>query len=65
MFHYARPICTFSEVSPEELVKLRSRFYRRYLFRPGFAFTHMWRYAAFYRHNPDIFRTLLGIRRVF
>ncbi len=64
MFHYAKPNFSLAAVSPEELVEIRSGFYRRYLFRPGFAFNHLRRYGAFYFHNPDIFWRLLGIRRV-
>jgi hypothetical protein len=51
-------------VSNDELIGLRSRFYRRYLFRSGFAARHICRYAGFYWHNPGILWTLLGIRRV-
>lgn len=65
MFHYATPMFSLAAVSIEELVKLRSRFYRRYIFRPGFAINHLWRYAAFYWHNPDILWSLLGIRKIF
>jgi len=65
MFHYASPMFTLADVSIEELVKLRSQFYRRYIFRPGFAMTHFWRHAGFYLHNPDIFWSLLGIRKIF
>ena len=64
MFHYAKPSFSLAAVSPEELVKIRSQFYRRYLFRPGFAFNHLVRHGAFYLHNPDIFWRLLGIRKV-
>jgi magnesium-protoporphyrin IX monomethyl ester (oxidative) cyclase len=65
MYHYAAPLISFAAVSNEELLKLRSKFYLRYLLRPGFAIRHLMRYAVFYLHNPDIFRTLLGIRKVF
>ena len=65
MFHYAVPKFTLSEVPVDQLVKLRSSFYRRYIFRPGFAFQHLRAHWRFYRHNPDIFKTLLGIRKVF
>ncbi len=65
LYHYATPMLTFSAVSTDELVKLRSRFYKRYLFRPGFAFRHFRRYWSFYLHNPDIFWSLLGIRKIF
>jgi len=65
MFHYATPMFSLADVSIEELVKLRSQFYRRYIFRPGFAIRHMWRHAAFYWHHPDIFWNLLGIRKIF
>ena len=65
MFHYATPIFSLADVSVEELVKLRSQFYRRYIFRPGFAMTHFRRHAAFYLRNPDIFLSLLGIRKIF
>ncbi len=64
MFHYAKPSFSLAAVSPEELVKIRSQFYRRYLFRPAFAFHHLMRHGAFYYHNPDIFWRLLGIRKV-
>ncbi len=64
MFHYSAPMLPLAAVSNGELVKLRSQFYRRYLFRPGFVVRHMWRHAGFYRHNPDILWKLLGIRRV-
>ena len=64
MFHYAKPSFSLAAVSPEELVKIRSQFYRRYLFRPGFAFNHLVRHGAFYLHNPDIFWRLLGIRKI-
>lgn len=64
MFHYAKPIVSLAEVSPEELVRIRSRFYRRYLFRPGFALVHLGRHGAFYLHNPDVLWSLLGIRKV-
>ncbi len=65
LYHYARPMLSFAAVSTDELVKLRSRFYKRYLFRPGFALRHLWRYGSFYLHNPDIFWSLLGIRKIF
>jgi anaerobic magnesium-protoporphyrin IX monomethyl ester cyclase len=64
MFHYAKPNFSLSAVSPDELVRLRSQFYHRYLFRPGFALRHFWRHGAFYFRNPDILRTLLGIRKI-
>ncbi|UCG11227.1 MAG: radical SAM protein [Deltaproteobacteria bacterium] len=65
MFHYATPLFSLAKVSSEELVELRSKFYRRYIFRPGFAIKHMRRHLAFYWHNPDIFLSLLGIRKIF
>ncbi len=65
LYHYARPLFSISEVSPDDLVKLRSSFYKRYIFRPRFALRHAWRYGMFYLHNPDILRTLLGIRKIF
>jgi radical SAM superfamily enzyme YgiQ (UPF0313 family) len=64
LFHYATPMFSLAEVSVPELVKLRSKFYRRYLFRPGFAIDHLRKHAGFYRHNPDIFWSLLGIRKI-
>ncbi len=64
MFHYAIPQFSLSAVTPKELVELRSKFYRRYLFRPGFALRHLWKHGRFYLHNPDIFWTLLGIRKI-
>jgi radical SAM superfamily enzyme YgiQ (UPF0313 family) len=64
MFHYAAPMLSMAEVSIEELVELRSKFYRRYLFRPVFAFNHLRRYAGFYWHNPDVLGKLLGIRNI-
>jgi anaerobic magnesium-protoporphyrin IX monomethyl ester cyclase len=64
MYHYAKPNFSLAAVSPKELVKIRSQFYRRYLFRPGFAFNHFSRYGAFYFHNPDILWRLLGIRKI-
>ena len=65
MFHYATPEVSFADVSVEELEALRSRFYRRYIFRPRFIVGHFWRHAGFYLRNPDIFFTLFGIRKVF
>ncbi len=65
LYHYARPMLSFAAVSTDELVKLRSRFYKKYLFRPGFALRHLWRYGSFYLHNPNIFWSLLGIRKIF
>ncbi|HUI46882.1 MAG TPA: radical SAM protein [Nitrospirota bacterium] len=65
LYHYARPIVSLAAVSPQELVKLRSSFYKRYLFRPRFALRHLWRYGLFYLHNPDILWSLLGIRKIF
>ena len=47
-----------------DLVDLRSKFYRRYLFRPKFAFDHLLKHARFYWHNMDVFWNLLGIRKV-
>ena len=64
MFHYARPNFSLAAVPPDELVKIRSEFYRRYLFRPLFALSHFWHHGAFYLHNPDILWTLLGIRKI-
>ncbi len=64
MFHYASPSFTLAAVSPRELEALRSQFYRRYLFRPGFALNHLRRYGTFYLNNPDILWRLLGIRRI-
>ena len=65
LYHYARPLLSVAAVSPDELVKLRSSFYKRYLFRSGFAFRHMRRYGLFYLNNPNIFWRLLGIRKIF
>jgi hypothetical protein len=49
----------------DELVKLRSEFYRSYILRPRFAMEHLWKHGRFYMHNRDILRTLLGIRKLF
>lgn len=65
MFHYATPMIPFADVSIDELVKLRSRFYRRYILRPSFGLTHFWKHAGFYLRNPDILGALLGIKKVF
>jgi len=65
LYHYARPLLSLAAVSPDELVKLRSSFYKRYLFRPSFALRHLRRYGSFYLHNPNIFWSLLGIRKIF
>ncbi len=65
LYHYAVPKLTFAAVSTGELVKLRSSFYKRYLFRPRFALRHMLRYGLFYLHNMNIFWSLLGIRKIF
>ncbi len=65
LYHYARPILSLAAVSPDELVKLRSSFYKRYLFRPRFALRHLRRYGSFYLHNLNIFWSLLGIRKIF
>jgi len=64
MFHYAAPKFNPAAVSGEELVQLRSRFYRRYIFRPRFAIDHFRKHASFYWNNPDIFWSLAGIRKV-
>jgi len=64
MYHYAKPQFTMSEVSVDELMEIRAGFYRRYLLHPGFALRHMWHYGLFYLRNPDIFRTLVGIRKI-
>lgn len=64
MFHYATPMLSLAEVSIEELGKLRAGFYRRYILRPRFAINHLRRHASFYWHNPDVFWSLLGIRKV-
>ncbi len=63
-FHYATPMFSLADESVEELVKLRSKFYRRYIIRPGFAADHLRKHAGFYWHNPDVFWSLLGIRKV-
>ena len=64
MFHYATPVFPVAAVPTEELVQLRAQFYRRYIFRPKFMVQHFWRHAGFYWHNPDVFWSLLGIRKV-
>jgi anaerobic magnesium-protoporphyrin IX monomethyl ester cyclase len=64
LYHYARPVVSLSPLSPDDLVTLRSRFYRHYILRPGFALRHLWRFGPFYLHNPDILRNLLGIRKI-
>ena len=64
MFHYATPVFPVAAVPTEELVHLRAQFYRRYIFRPKFMVQHFWRHAGFYWHNPDVFWSLLGIRKV-
>ena len=64
MFHYATPVLPVAAVPTEELVQLRAQFYRRYIFRPQFLVLHFWRYAGFYWRNPDVFWSLLGIRKV-
>jgi len=65
LFHYATPLFTLADMSIEDLVKLRSQFYRRYILRPSFMLTHMRKHAAFYWHNRDVFWSLLGIRKIF
>jgi anaerobic magnesium-protoporphyrin IX monomethyl ester cyclase len=65
LYHYAEPLLSLAAVSPQELVKLRSSFYKRYLFRLRFALRHLRRYGIFYLHNPDILGSLLGIRKIF
>ncbi len=65
LYHYARPLLSVAAVSSDELVKLRSSFYKRYLFRPRFALRHLRRYGTFYLRNPNIFWSLLGIRKIF
>ena len=65
LYHYARPLLSLAAVSSDELVKMRSSFYKRYIFRPRFAFRHIRRYASFYLHNPNIFWSLFGIRKIF
>lgn len=65
MFHYAVPKLALSEVPVDELVKLRSEFYRSYILRPRFAIDHLRKHWRFYIHNLDILRTLLGIRKLF
>jgi radical SAM superfamily enzyme YgiQ (UPF0313 family) len=65
LYHYARPLLSLAAVTPDDLVKLRSSFYKRYLFRPRFALRHLRRYGLFYLHNPRIFWSLLGIRKIF
>ncbi len=65
LYHYAVPKLTFAAVSVDELVKLRSSFYKRYIFRPGFALRHLRRYWSFYLHNTNIFWNLVGIRKIF
>ena len=64
MFNYATPMFSLADVSVAELVKLRAKFYRRYLFRPEFAVNHLRKHARFYWHNPDVFWSLLGIRKI-
>lgn len=64
MFHYATPIFSFAEVTVKELEELRTKFYRRYLLRPSFIWDHFRRHAGFYWHNPDVFWTLLGVRKL-
>jgi len=64
MFHYATPVLPVAAVPTEELVQLRAQFYRRYIFRPKFMVQHFWHHAGFYWHNPDVFWSLLGIRKV-
>ncbi len=65
LYHYAEPLLSLAAVSPQDLVKLRSSFYKRYLFRPRFALRHLRRYGLFYLHNPDILWSLMGIRKIF
>lgn len=65
MFHYATPLFTLARVSINDLVGLRSQFYRRYILRPRFLISHFRKHAGFYWHNPDILGFLLGIRKVF
>jgi anaerobic magnesium-protoporphyrin IX monomethyl ester cyclase len=65
MYHYARPLLSLAAVSADEMVELRSKFYKSYIFRPAFAFRHFWRYWRFYLHNRDIFWSLVGIRKIF
>lgn len=64
MFHYATPLFSLAEVSVDELVALRSRFYSRYILRPRFAMRHLRTHLGFYLHNPDVFWKLLGIRKI-
>jgi len=64
MYHYARPLVSLAALSAEELLAIRAQFYRRYIFRAAFILRHLRRFWAFYLHNPDVFRRLLGIRKI-
>ena len=65
LYHYASPLLSLAAVSTDELIKLRSSFYKRYLFRLPFVLRHLRRYGLFYLYNPNIFWSLLGIRKIF
>jgi radical SAM superfamily enzyme YgiQ (UPF0313 family) len=64
MYHYARPLMSLAEVTVDDLIALRRSFYRRYILRCRFAWRHVRRYARFYWDNPDVFRDIVGIRKV-
>lgn len=65
MFHYALPLIPLAAVSNDELENLRAKFYLSYMLRPGFILRHFKRHLGFYRNNPDVFWSLLGIRKLF
>ena len=58
MHHYNLPLVNLSRLTPEELWKLRSKFYKRFFLRATFVFQHLYHYSLFYLFNPKVFRQL-------
>jgi radical SAM superfamily enzyme YgiQ (UPF0313 family) len=50
---------SFSNVSPGRLADWAKKILRTFVFRPSYAFSHLFRFGGFYLHNPDVFLRLL------
>ena len=60
MYHYNKPLINFSAMEDSELNNAQALFYKSFLLRPSFIFSHFRDHFLFYVFNPGIFRKLFG-----
>lgn len=64
IYHYNYPLINLSNLSSDELWKMRRYFYMKYYLNPQFIIRHIFKYLPFYCFNSDILIRILKIKNI-